>query len=168
MLAHLIQAEPAVSKPRDEGRAQAAPGVEMLPWAATASPAATPATAAISLASLLRVAVLRPPRPLFRPPPLLLLRAGLRAPPRAASSDGNVFWEEPDDGSGSDYEDEVEEENERRRNSSPPSPSPFSRLEAARQQEQELRRGIGRFACPDTFTSFLLLHLLYPVSILFA
>ena len=157
-----------MSKPRDEGRAQAAPGVEMLPWAATASPAATPATAAISLASLLRVAVLRPPRPLFGPPPLLLLRAGLRAPPRAASSDGNVFWEEPDDGSGSDYEDEVEEENERRRNSSPPSPSPFSRLEAARQQEQELRRGIGRFACPDTFTSFLLLHLLYPVSILFA
>ena len=139
----------------------------MLPWAATASPAATPATFAISLASLLRAAYPRPPRPPFRPLPLLL-RAGLRAPPRAASSNGDVFWEEPDDGSGSDYEDEVEEENERRRNSSPPSPSPFSRLEAARQQEQELRRGIGRFACPDTFTSFLLLHLLYPVSILFA
>ena len=100
----------------------------MLPWAATASPATTPATAAISLASLLRVAVLRPPRLLFRLPPLLLLRAGLRAPPRAASSDGNVFWEEPDDGSGSDYEDEVEEENERRRSSR--SPVPLAALQA--------------------------------------
>ena len=155
-----------MSKPRDEGRAQAAPGVEMLPWAATASPAATPATFAISLASLLRAAYPRPPRPPFRPLPLLL-RAGLRAPPRAASSNGDVFWEEPDDGSGSDYEDEVEEENERRRSSRSPSPSPLSRLEAARQQEQELRRGIGRF-CPDTSTSFLLLDLLYHVSILFS
>ncbi|RLN11534.1 hypothetical protein C2845_PM09G07960 [Panicum miliaceum] len=120
----------------------------MLPWAATASPATTPATAAVSFATLLRATSPRHPRPLFRPLPLLL-RAGLRAPPRAASFNGDIFWEEPDDGSGSDYEDEVEGETERRRSSRSLSPSPFSRLETARQQEQELRREIELLLTPE-------------------
>ncbi|CAN6170445.1 unnamed protein product, partial [Urochloa humidicola] len=120
----------------------------MLPWAATAFPSTTPATAAVSLAPFLRAVTPRTPPPLFRPLSLLLC-AGLRAPPRAASSDGDVFWEEPDDGSGSDYEDEVEEEAERRRSSPLPTASPFSRLEAAQQQEQELRREIELLLTPE-------------------
>ncbi|CAO1947499.1 unnamed protein product [Urochloa humidicola] len=120
----------------------------MLPWAATAFPSTTPATAAVSLAPFLRAVTPRTPPPLFRPLSLLLC-AGLRAPPRAASSDGDVFWEEPDDGSGSDYEDKVEEEAERRRSSPLPTASPFSRLEAAQQQEQELRREIELLLTPE-------------------
>ncbi|XP_062227570.1 ankyrin repeat domain-containing protein EMB506, chloroplastic-like isoform X2 [Phragmites australis] len=111
----------------------------MFPCAATASSATTPVVAAASLAPLLRVVTPHPRPPLYLPPPLPpRLSAGLRALPRAVSSD--VFWEEPDDGSGSDYEDDGEEAAERRRSSRFPSPSSFSRLEAARQQEQELWR----------------------------
>jgi hypothetical protein len=57
------------------------------------------------------------------------------ASPRTVSSDdGDVFWEEPDD--------DDDEGKERRSDSPFPSSSPFSRLEAAWQHEQELRRGI--------------------------
>ena len=129
----------AVPRPRRETRALAAVCLDMLPWAATASPPSTPA--AVSFAPPLRAAAPRPPPPLCRPLPRMLC-AGLNPPPRAASSDGNVFWEEPDDGSGSDYEDDGPEQ---RRALRFPSSSPSSRLEAARQQEQDLRRGIGRF-----------------------
>jgi hypothetical protein len=124
----------------------------MLPWAATASPPST--AAAVSFAPPLRVAAPRPPPPLCRPLPRLLC-AGLNPLPRAAASDGDVFWEEPDDGSGSDYEDDGPEQ---RRASRFPSSSPSSRLEAARQQEQDLRRGINY---PHKFTSLLLLGLLF-------
>jgi hypothetical protein len=135
-------------------RQSTAAGVKMLPWAASpakASPATTPTTAAVSLAPILRAAAPRLPPLLYRPLPLLLCGAGLRTPPPAASSDGDAFWEEPDDGSGSDYEDEAEEETERRGSSRFPSSSPFSRLEAARQQEQELRRGICWYSQTNLF-----------------
>ncbi|EES04435.1 hypothetical protein BDA96_04G029200 [Sorghum bicolor] len=115
----------------------------MLPWAATASPPSTPA--AVSFAPPLRAAAPRPPPPLCRPLPRMLC-AGLNPPPRAASSDGNVFWEEPDDGSGSDYEDDGPEQ---RRALRFPSSSPSSRLEAARQQEQDLRREIELLLTPE-------------------
>jgi hypothetical protein len=104
--------------------------LEMLPWAATASPPRTPAAA--SFVPPLRTAAARPPPPLCRPL-LRLLRAGLNSPLRAASSDDDIFCEEPDDGSGSDYEDDGPEQ---RRASRFPSPSSSSRLEAAAQQEQ--------------------------------
>ncbi|KAL6605878.1 hypothetical protein ACP70R_041531 [Stipagrostis hirtigluma subsp. patula] len=122
----------------------------MLPWAAMASPAAA-ATPTASLAPLLRAASPRAPTPLHHLyPPRRPLSTGPRAAPRAVSSDGGVFWEEPDDGSGSDYEDDAEEEAERRRRSSPfPSQSPFSRLEAARQQELELREEIELLLTPE-------------------
>jgi len=120
----------------------------------------------------------RPPRrhPALQPPSHLLLPSASPLPalhrhsaarfrgccvqasiplPRAAASDGDVFWEEPDDGSGSDYEDDGPEQ---RRASRFPSSSPSSRLEAARQQEQDLRRGINY---PHKFTSLLLLGLLF-------
>ncbi|KAF8723582.1 hypothetical protein HU200_021537 [Digitaria exilis] len=120
----------------------------MFPWAATARPGTSPAIAAVSLAPLLRAATPRLPPPLYCPLPLLLC-AGLRGVPRAASSGGDVFWEEPDDGSGSDYEDEAQQETEQRRSSRFPSSSPFSGLEAARQQEQELRREIELLLTPE-------------------
>ncbi|CAD6261183.1 unnamed protein product [Miscanthus lutarioriparius] len=104
--------------------------LEMLPWAATASPPRTPAAA--SFVPPLRAAAARPPPPLRRPL-LRLLRAGLNSPLRAPCSDGDVFCEEPDNGSGCDYEDDGPEQ---RRASRFSSPSSSSRLEAAAQQEQ--------------------------------
>lgn len=138
----------------------------MLPWAPPPATAAT--TSPASSAPLLRAMPRRarsqrlPPPPHHpSPPPPPLLSVGPGAAPRAARpSHGDVFWEEPDDGgSGSDDEDgdgaEAEAERQEatgRRSSfsSFPSPSLFSRLGAARRQEQreeeELRGGIGSSA----------------------
>lgn len=115
----------------------------MLLWAATGSPASTPS--AVPFAPPHRAAAPRPPPPLCRSLPGLLC-AGLIPPPRAAASDGDVFWEEPDDGSGSDYEDDGPEQ---RRALRFPSSSPSYRLEASAQQEQDLRREIELLLTPE-------------------
>ncbi|WVZ81804.1 hypothetical protein U9M48_029145 [Paspalum notatum var. saurae] len=139
------RANPA-KKSRGAGRPEPSRELEMLPWAATASPTTTPA--AVSLVPLVRAAAPRTPPALYRPLPRPLC-AGLKTPRRATSSNGEVFWEEPDDGSGSDYEEDREEEAERKRSSYFPSSSPFSRIEEARQQEQELRREIELLLTPE-------------------
>uniref|UniRef100_A0A0E0DZM7 Uncharacterized protein n=1 Tax=Oryza meridionalis TaxID=40149 RepID=A0A0E0DZM7_9ORYZ len=132
----------------------------MLPWA----PATAATTSPASSAPLLRAMPLRarsprlPPHHPSPPPPPPLLSVGPGAAPRAAlPSHGDVFWEEPDDGgSGSDDEDEAERQEATGRRSSFssfPSPSLFSRLDAARRQEQreeeELRGEIELLLTPE-------------------
>uniref|UniRef100_A0ACD5VB60 Uncharacterized protein n=1 Tax=Avena sativa TaxID=4498 RepID=A0ACD5VB60_AVESA len=123
----------------------------MGPWSTPASSAA--ATAYPLLYASPRPASSRAAIPFYRrsaplPPPLSV---GSRAPARALSRGGDAFWEEPDDGSGSEYEDEVKQATGQRI-STFPSPLPFSRVDAARQQdreEQELRREIELLLTPE-------------------
>ncbi|KAK3128825.1 hypothetical protein QOZ80_6BG0466850 [Eleusine coracana subsp. coracana] len=108
--------------------------------------AIAPATASAPLFHLLHAATSLLPPPTYRSPPRRLC-AGLRASLHTVP-DRDAFWEEPDDGSGSDYEDDDDEAVER--SGSPfSSPSPFSRLQAELQHEQELRREIESLLTPE-------------------